>query len=237
MEARNSYNAELQKAIKPVNDRYLPKLEELKKQLTFKGDIRGAVAVEDVITKMSDGQSLEQQGDKDPQELKEIKKNYMVELETAIKPVRSLHLAKLEVLKQQLALSGALKVALAVEQEMEKVKAESEKKPRNIEGHFFVRAYNIDDLATIIVNEQKIIEVGFRNDSSWVEINSYLHSGDNLIKFILDDFGGGYTYSFQLKHDQTILWKNECGSAGSRGCPNPKGSPHAYQKEYLLTID
>lgn len=125
MEARNSYNAELQKAIKPVNDRYLPKLEELKKQLTFKGDIRGAVAVEDVITKMSGGQSLEQQGDKDPQELKEIKKNYMVELETAIKPVRSLHLAKLEVLKQQLALSGTLKAALAVEQEMEKIKMET----------------------------------------------------------------------------------------------------------------
>ena len=161
----------------------------------------------------------------------------MIELETATKPVKSLYLAKLEVLKQQLALSGALKAALAVEQEMEKVKAESEKKLRNIEGRFFVRAYNIDDLATIFVNGQKIIEVGFRNDSGWIEINSYLHSGDNLIKFILDDFGGGYTYSFQLKHNQATLWQNECGSAGSRGCPNPKGSPHAYQKEYLLTID
>lgn len=124
-EARNSYNAELQKAIKPVNDRYLPKLEELKKQLTFKGDIKGAVAVEDVITNMSGSQPIQQEGDKDPQELKEIKKNYMVELETAIKPVRSLYLAKLEVLKQQLALSGALKAALAVEEEMEKIKRET----------------------------------------------------------------------------------------------------------------
>jgi len=121
-EARNSYNADLQKAIKPVNDRYLPKLGELKKQLTFKGDIKSAVAVEDVITKMSGSQPLEQESDNDPQELKEIKKNYMVELETAIKPVRSLYLAKLEVLKQQLALSGALKAALAVEEEMEKIK-------------------------------------------------------------------------------------------------------------------
>lgn len=119
-EARNSYNAELQKAIKPVNDRYIPKLEDLKKQLTFKGDIKGAVAVDDVIVKMSSGQSIEQQSDKDPQELKEIKKNYMVELETATKPVKSLYLAKLEVLKQQLALSGALKAALAIEEEMGK---------------------------------------------------------------------------------------------------------------------
>jgi hypothetical protein len=97
----------------------------LKKQLTFKGDIKGAVAVEDVITNMNGGgQSLEQQGDKNPQELREINKNYIIELETATKPVRSLYLAKLEVLKQQLALNGALKAALAVEQEMEKVKAQ-----------------------------------------------------------------------------------------------------------------
>ena len=124
-EARNSYNVELQKAIKPVNDRYLPKLEELKKQLTFKGDIKGAVAVEEVITKMSGGQPLEQESDNDPQELKEIKNNYMVELETAVKPVKSLYLAKLEVLKQQLALSGALKAALAVEEEMGKFSTSS----------------------------------------------------------------------------------------------------------------
>lgn len=71
---------------------------------------------------MSGGQPLQQEVDSDPQELKEIKKNYMVELETATKPVRSLYLAKLEVLKQQLALSGALKAALAVEEEMEKIK-------------------------------------------------------------------------------------------------------------------
>lgn len=120
-EARNSYNAELQKAIKPVNDRYLPKLEELKKQLTFKGDIKGAVVVEDEITRITSGQPLEQQSGNDFQELREIKKNYSIELGTALKPVKSLYLAKLEVLKQQLALSGALKAALAVEQEMEKV--------------------------------------------------------------------------------------------------------------------
>lgn len=124
-EARNAYNSELQKAIKPVNDRYLPKLEELKKQLTFKGDIKGAVAVEEVITKMTGGQPLQQEGDKDPQALKEIKKNYMVELETATKPVKSLYLAKLEVLKQQLALGGALKSALAVEEEMDKIRMET----------------------------------------------------------------------------------------------------------------
>ena len=131
-EARNSYNVELQKATKPVNDRYLPKLEELKKQLTFNGDIKSAIAVEDVITKMSSSQSLQQQGDKDPQELKEIKKRYMVEFETATKPVRSLYLAKLEVLKQQLALSGALKAALTVEKEMEMIKSHQTISKKNI---------------------------------------------------------------------------------------------------------
>lgn len=131
-EARNTHNVELQKAIKPANDRYLPKLEELKKQLTFKGDIKGAVAVEDIITKMSSGQPLEQQSDKGPQELREIKKNYMIELETATKPVNSLYLAKLEVLKQELALAGNLKGALAVEQEMENTNISVQPQPTKI---------------------------------------------------------------------------------------------------------
>lgn len=132
IEVRNTYTIELQKATKSVNNRYLPKLEELKKQLTFNGDIKGAVAVDDVITKMSSEQSLlQQQSYKDPQELKEIKEHYMVEFETATKPVKSLYLAKLEVLKQQLALNGALKEALAIEEEMDKIKPQQVTSKKN----------------------------------------------------------------------------------------------------------
>jgi hypothetical protein len=41
-DARKNYEIELWKAIKPVKERYVPKLEELKKQLTFKGGIKRA---------------------------------------------------------------------------------------------------------------------------------------------------------------------------------------------------
>lgn len=120
IDLRNTYNADLQKSIKPVNDRYLPKLEELKKQLTFRGNIKDAVAVDEETQRISQNMPLGQQKASDPQELTEIKKVYGTEIDTAMKPITSLYLAKLEVLKQQLAQGGNLKGALAVEQEAAK---------------------------------------------------------------------------------------------------------------------
>lgn len=123
IEVRNTYQADLQKAIKPINDRFLPKLQDLKKQLVYKGDIKGAVAVDDVITSISNGQTIPQGKRDEPKDLEEIRNNYSQELNASVSPLKSLYIAKLEVLKQQLALNGSLKAALAVEEEMDKVKS------------------------------------------------------------------------------------------------------------------
>jgi len=141
-EARNAYKAELQKAIKPVNDRYLPKLEGLKNQLTYKGDIRSAVAVDDIITSIQNGQTIQNINDDSIPELREIRNNYAMELNAAEKPITSLYLAKLEVLKQQLALNGNLKPALAVEDEINRYKltARSDNVPADAvtyNGHWY----------------------------------------------------------------------------------------------------
>ena len=119
---------------------------------------------------------------------------------------------------------------------------ESEKgelEPSKIDGPelFSVRAYNCDDQGTISVNGEKILEVGYQKDSGWQVINSHLHAGNNIITFWVDDFGGGWTYGFQLKKAETVLWQEECGLAGSEGCTKPQGSPHAFFKEYVLKIE
>lgn len=134
--AKKEYTAELEKATRSVNERYLPKTEDLKKQLSLRGDIKGALAVEQATEKMAAGQSLGKENANEPQEMREIRKNYGSELEAAIKPVNSLYLAKLEVLKQQLATGGNLKGALVVEQEMDKLRS-SDVKPAQPQSKTF----------------------------------------------------------------------------------------------------
>jgi hypothetical protein len=120
--AKKDFKAETEKAVKQVNDRYLPKLEELKKQLTLRGDIKGALVVEETSQKMAAGQEMGRV-DSNSQEFKVINKNYDAEMDAAIKPLTSLYIARLEVLKQQLALGNNLRGALAVEKEMETMKS------------------------------------------------------------------------------------------------------------------
>jgi hypothetical protein len=131
IEARENSKVEMDKAVKAVNARYQPKLEELKKQLTLRGDIKAAVIVEESSEKLAKGGTLDESGSGgDPEELKEIRKTYVAELQTAVKPAISLYLAKLEVVKQQIALGGDLKSALVVEKEIDKVKSSQE----NVKG-------------------------------------------------------------------------------------------------------
>src|SRR5207244_6061851 len=95
-----------------------------------------------------------------------------------------------------------------------------------------VRAYNVDDRAIVLVNGQQVLEVGYGGESGWVDIGSHLHVGNNLVVFILDDFGGGWTYGFQLRQGGNTLWEGQCGVTGSQGCSSTKGSGHAFYKEY-----
>ena len=86
---------------------------------------------------------------------------------------------------------------------------------------YFVRIYNIDDEGTAYVNNVPVKKTGYRQDSGWVDITGQLQAGKNTVKFVLfNGAWGGWTYGFQLKKDDAIIWQDECGRAGSFGCKN-----------------
>jgi hypothetical protein len=69
------------------------------------------------------------------------------------------------------------------------------------------------------VNGQLIATMSFENDSGWIEITEYLLEGDNTIE-LTDENGieNGWAYGFDLKRDDSIIWSDSCGMAGSVGC-------------------
>jgi hypothetical protein len=90
-----------------------------------------------------------------------------------------------------------------------------------IEGYhrYYIHIYNVDDDAKAKVNGKLIATMSFGQDSGWIDINSYLLEGDNTIELTGENGPeSGWAYGFDLKRDDSIIWSDSCGSAGSNGC-------------------
>ena len=57
-QARTSYQREVESATRPLRDRYVQALERIKKSLTFKGDLAGALKVQDEMESLGLGTGL-----------------------------------------------------------------------------------------------------------------------------------------------------------------------------------
>jgi len=57
-QARASYQRDVEFATRPLRDRYLQTLERIKKSLTFKGDLAGALKVQDEMESLGSGAGL-----------------------------------------------------------------------------------------------------------------------------------------------------------------------------------
>ena len=88
------------------------------------------------------------------------------------------------------------------------------------QGHkYYVHVYNVDDLATATVNGKVVAVVNIFGDSGWVDITDDMKQGKNIIEFDLINTYIGWTYGFELRQDDSnIIFKDECGTVGVKGC-------------------
>jgi hypothetical protein len=84
-----------------------------------------------------------------------------------------------------------------------------------------VRAFNVDDIARVYVDDNKVLEVGFQGDQK-VKIHPGLSPGIHTIKFTLENTKGGWTYGFDiLKNGASVLGTTYVeGKAGVTGARN-----------------
>lgn len=85
---------------------------------------------------------------------------------------------------------------------------------------WYIRVYNIDDQGIAYVNDSKITEIDFLQDSGWIDVTSYLSAPTNKVRFTLRNGPQGYTWGFAIKRDNTIVWEDIQGEVNVRGANN-----------------
>lgn len=83
-----------------------------------------------------------------------------------------------------------------------------------------IRVFNVDDVATAYVNGVQVVQRTYRQDSGLVDISNYLRAGNNTVRFTLENRGGGYTYGFEVRVNDRLVFSEQCGQAGTVGCNN-----------------
>ncbi len=90
------------------------------------------------------------------------------------------------------------------------------------QGHkYYIRIYNVDDIAKAYVNGELVRQETFLQDSGWVEITDNMSTGSNTIEFDTENVVVGWTYGYEIRQDDSnIIFRDECGIVDSYGCFN-----------------
>ncbi len=76
---------------------------------------------------------------------------------------------------------------------------------------YYVRVHSCDDGGRAYVNDTQVIDVGFNEDSNWLEITEDLAKGNNEVKFEVINKTGAITYVFQVKKNNRMVFERACG--------------------------
>jgi len=91
--------------------------------------------------------------------------------------------------------------------------------PYPLGERYYIRVFNVDDISRVKVNGRDVSEVGYYQEKQ-IDITGYLREGQNTIELILENTGGGWTYGYELKRGNAVIWQDRCGSVGREGCRN-----------------
>lgn len=86
---------------------------------------------------------------------------------------------------------------------------------------FSVRVYNTDDVSTVIINGRVAVKTKYAEDSGFVDIMKYLKKGENAIRLTTVNLQiGGWTYGYQIKKNEYVVWEAQDGVCGEWGAQN-----------------
>jgi parallel beta-helix repeat protein len=116
--------------------------------------------------------------------------------------------------------------------------------PLSMYDRYYVHIFNIDDIGRAYVNGTLVTEVSFGADSNATDITDYLQSGNNEIRFTVENLKEGYTYGFEIIHADGIyhtIWPDSngevCGVVGVEGCnDNDQQTGIVYNKTIILEL-
>ncbi|MBC7475875.1 MAG: S8/S53 family peptidase [Candidatus Sericytochromatia bacterium] len=113
-----------------------------------------------------------------------------------------------------------------------------EKPSTNVPSRWYVRIYNIDDTGYAYVNLNNVATAYYSQDTGYIDVTSMISAGNNNFTFKTYNYSGGYTWGFQVKKDNNIVFNDISGSAGSYGANNnDQTKSYQYVYNHIITID
>lgn len=104
---------------------------------------------------------------------------------------------------------------------------------------YYIRVSGCDDGGKAYINGTLVVDVGFDEDSNWLDITEDLRKGRNRIRFEVKNRTGAITYVWQIKKNDSIIFERACGTVKVIGCENNRAFRVGIARSvtYLLTTD
>lgn len=79
-----------------------------------------------------------------------------------------------------------------------------------------IRAFNVDDIEEVFVDDQEVIREVFQEDSGWVDVSDKIQDEtDFTIK--VTNYSQGYAWGFEMKKNGKLIFRSRKGKAGIFG--------------------
>jgi len=101
---------------------------------------------------------------------------------------------------------------------------------------YYLRVAGCDDGGRAYLNNNLIVDVGFDEDSNWLDITEDVAQGKDEIKFEVINKTGAITYLFQVRKNETIVFEQACGKAKEIGCENNRAFRVGKARKFTYTI-
>jgi hypothetical protein len=101
---------------------------------------------------------------------------------------------------------------------------------------YYVRVFGCDDGGRAYLNDKLIVDVGFGEDSNWLDITEDVAQGKDEIKFEVINRTGAITYVFQVKKNDAIIFEQACGKVKEIGCENNRAFRVGKARKFTYTI-
>lgn len=108
--------------------------------------------------------------------------------------------------------------------------------PHKGADRYYLRVSGCDDGGRAYLNNHLMVDVGFDEDSNWLDITEDVAQGKAEIRFEVINKTGAITYVFQVKRNETIVFEQACGKAKEIGCEDNRAFRVGKARKFTYTI-
>jgi hypothetical protein len=107
---------------------------------------------------------------------------------------------------------------------------------RGDSDRYLLRVYGCDDGGRAYLNGTLIVDVGFAEDSNWLDITQDLRRR-NEVRFQVMNKTGAITYRFQVRKNDQVVFDQNCGIAGTIGCEENRAFRIGLAREFVYKLE